>query len=62
MEEPHPSSAEAFIVDVGDSVNTPDTLANLELHADISLRMSPFAELILLSIFKVAVSQNLPGV
>jgi phage tail sheath protein FI len=51
--------AEAFSVDVSDAVNTPTTIANGELHALVSLRMSPFAELVVLQIVKVPVTQSL---
>lgn len=51
--------AEAFSVDVSDAVNTPTTIANGELHALVSLRMSPFAELVVLQIVKVPVASSL---
>lgn len=43
---------DAFNVDVGDQVNTDATLAAGELHAVIALRMSPFAERVILEIVK----------
>lgn len=43
---------EAFSVDVGEQVNTDATLAAGELHAVIALRMSPFAERVILEIVK----------
>jgi hypothetical protein len=52
---------EAYDVDVGSSVNTPDTIANGELHAVISVRMSPDAEWVVIEIVKVASNQALPG-
>lgn len=53
------NSSDAFIVDVGDTVNTPTTIAARELHAIISLRMSPSAELVAIEIVKTPVSQSL---
>jgi hypothetical protein len=48
---------EAFFVDVGTQVNTPTRIANNELRAVISLRMSPFAELVTLEIVKVGTTE-----
>jgi hypothetical protein len=53
------TSEEAFYVDVGAQVNTPETIANRELHAVIEVRMSPFAELVVIEIVKVATTQAL---
>jgi hypothetical protein len=50
---------DAFYVDVGSSVNTVETIANGELHAVIGLRMSPFAEYVVIEIVKVATDQSL---
>lgn len=52
-------AASAFNVDTSSTVNTPVTIANGELHAQIALRMSNFAELVILDIIKVPVNQNL---
>jgi len=52
---------EAFLVDVGSSVNTPTTIANGELHATLSVRMSPAAEWVVIEIVKVASNQALPA-
>lgn len=49
--------ADAFIVDVGTQINTPERLANRELHAVISLRVSPFAELVVLEIANVPTTE-----
>jgi hypothetical protein len=54
--------ADAFYVDTGSSINTPATIANGELHAVIGVRMSPFAEWVLIEIVKVAVNEALPAV
>jgi hypothetical protein len=53
------TAAEAFSVNVGASVNTPDTIANGELHAVIELKMSPFAEYVVVEIVKVATTEAL---
>ena len=52
---------DAYSVDVGSSVNTPETIANGELHAVISVRMSPDAEWVVIEIVKVASNQALPA-
>jgi len=51
---------EAFSVNVGPSVNTPETLHNLEMKAAIALRMSPDAEMVVIVISKVPITQPLP--
>lgn len=56
------TAAEAFNVDVGGSVNTPETIANGELHAVLEVRMSPFAELVRIEIVKVSTTQALPAI
>jgi phage tail sheath protein FI len=48
---------DAFVVDVGPSVNTPTTIANLELRAKLQLRPSPFAEMITIHIVKTSISE-----
>jgi hypothetical protein len=50
---------DAFYVDVGDSVNTPATIAAGELHAVLAVRMSPFAERVYIEIVKTATEQPL---
>lgn len=50
---------EAFVVDVGITVNTPATLAANELRAVIGLRTSPFAELVYIEIVKIPVTETL---
>ncbi|NAZ73854.1 hypothetical protein GTQ99_00215 [Kineococcus sp. T13] len=45
---------EAYLVNVGEQVNTPTTIANGELHAVLSLRMSPTAELVVIEIVKTS--------
>jgi hypothetical protein len=50
---------DAFSVDVGESVNTPSTLAAGELRAVITMRMSPFAERVVIEIVKVSVDQSI---
>jgi len=51
---------EAFLVDVGPGVNTPTTIANLELRAIIMLKPSPFAEEITLELVKARVTDVIP--
>jgi phage tail sheath protein FI len=48
---------QAFLVDVGPTVNTPTTIANLELRAVIGLRPSPFAEMVTIEIVKTPITQ-----
>jgi hypothetical protein len=52
---------DAYAVDVSSSVNTPTTIANGELHAVLTVRMSPGAEWVVIEIVKVASNQALPG-
>lgn len=53
------TSEQAFSVDTGSTVNTPDTLSNDELHAVIGIRTSPFAELVYIEIVKVPITEAL---
>lgn len=46
------TSDDAFIVDTGVGVNTLQTIANLELHAVVQVRMSPFAEYVMIQVVK----------
>jgi hypothetical protein len=46
------SPADAFFVDTGPSVNTPTTIANHELHAVLNVRMSEFAEMVQIEVYK----------
>jgi hypothetical protein len=48
---------EAFFIDTGPSVNTSTTLQNLELHAVVSVRMSPFAEWTVIEIVKRPITE-----
>ena len=48
---------DAFIVNVGPAVNTPATIAAGELHAVIEVRMSPFAEKVVINIVKVGLTE-----
>lgn len=50
---------EAYQVHVDDRVNTPETIANGELHAVIQVRMSPMAEWVEIEIVKVSTLQAL---
>jgi hypothetical protein len=49
-------------VNVDSTVNTPTTIANREMHAVISARMSPDAELVFIEIVKVPTTQALSTV
>lgn len=49
---------EAFSVDVGAQVNTPNTIAAGELHAVLAVRMSPMAEFVIIEVVKVAITQE----
>lgn len=53
------TAAEAFAVDVGGAVNTPETIAAGEIRAVIYLRTSPFAELVHIDIVKVQITEAL---
>lgn len=53
------SSADAFTVDVGPTVNTSATLSAGTLTANIAVRMSPFAQLIQIIINAVPITQTL---
>lgn len=50
--------SEAFAVNVGPTVNTPATIADGQLRAVLSLRMSPFAEMTVIEIVKVGITEN----
>jgi hypothetical protein len=52
---------QAYRVDVSGSVNTPETLANNELHAVITCRMSPFGEDVYIEIVKLLVTEEIPA-
>lgn len=47
---------DAFTVVTDDSVNTSETIAAGEIHADVYARFSPFAELVRISIVKVPIT------
>jgi hypothetical protein len=49
----------AYAVDTGDTVNTPETISNLEIHAVISVKMSPFGELVHIDIVKKLVTESI---
>ena len=56
------TAQDAYFVDVGSTINTPETIANGELHAVLEVRMSPFAEWVVIEIVKVSTLQALPAV
>jgi hypothetical protein len=49
---------EAFRVDVGPTVNTPARLAANELHAVLHVKMSPFAEFVMIEIVKRPITEG----
>lgn len=53
--------AAAFFVNVGPSVNTPATAAARQLVAQIGIRMSPTADLVVINITRYPVNQSLPS-
>lgn len=50
---------ESFVVEVGPSVNTPQTIALGQLKAGIALKISPFAEAVYITITKVPLTSTL---
>jgi phage tail sheath protein FI len=46
------NAEDAFSVDTSPAVNTPTTIARLELHAIVSVRMAPFAEMVVIDVVK----------
>lgn len=48
---------EAFLVDVGSEVNTPERIADGELRAVLAVRTSPFAELVTLEVVAVPTTE-----
>lgn len=50
---------EAYFVDVSESVNTPDTIANGELRALSEVKIAGFAEAVLIDFVKIALNQSL---
>ena len=55
------TARDAFRVDVGPTVNTPETIAAGELRAVVAARTSPHAELVTIEIVKVAVNDAIVG-
>lgn len=53
------TAEQAFIVDTGPGVNTLATIAALELHADVRVKMAPFAEYVAIRVVKRQVSDAL---
>lgn len=52
------TAEEAYFVDTGNGVNTLTRLENLELHAIVNVRMSPFAEWIQIEVVKRRVTEG----
>jgi hypothetical protein len=55
------TSSQAFAVNTGPTVNTPTTLQQGQLNAVLSVRMSPFAQLIQITINSVPITQPVPA-
>jgi Phage tail sheath protein subtilisin-like domain len=55
------SPGEAYNVNVGPSVNTPETIAANELHAVITVKMSPFGEDVFIEIVKLLITEEVPA-
>lgn len=53
------SPQEAFRVDTGSAVNTPETLAANEIHAAVAVRIAPGAERVYLTLTKAATADTL---
>jgi phage tail sheath protein FI len=51
------SATEAFFVDTGSQVNTPTTISRHELHAVLNVKMSEFAEMVQIEIYKKAITE-----
>lgn len=51
----------AYNVDIGPGVNTPETIANNELHAIASIKMAPFGEEVNIEIVKYLVTEAIPA-
>lgn len=52
------TSEEAFRVNVGDSVNTPETIADGQLRGVLLLKVAPFAEFVEVQIVKQAITET----
>ena len=50
----------SYIVNTGVQVNTPSTIAAGQLNANVSLKMSPFAEFITINVTKFLANATLP--
>lgn len=53
------SAAEAFNVNVGPTVNTPQTIAQGQLNANCNVRLSPFAQMVNITLNAVPITQAL---
>jgi phage tail sheath protein FI len=51
--------SEAFVVNTGPDVNTPQTIAAEEIHAQIGARVSPTGELLTVEVVKVPITEEL---
>jgi phage tail sheath protein FI len=51
--------ADAFFVETGPAVNAPATIAAGELRAQVSMRVSPSAEVVRIDVVKIPVTQSI---
>jgi hypothetical protein len=51
------SASDAFFVDTGAQVNTPTTIANHEIHAVLYVKMSEFAEMVAIEVYKKPITE-----
>jgi hypothetical protein len=56
------SSADAFQVNTGSTINTPATIAAGQANALVNVRLSPFAEFVNIFVTKYAINATLPQV
>lgn len=59
VQAPNGTVDQGFAIDTGNTVNTPTTIAAGQLNANISVRMSPFAQLVNIQLNSVPVNQGL---
>jgi hypothetical protein len=52
--------SDAFTINTGAQVNTPTTIAAGQINAQVSLVMSPFAEVVIIDVIKYTVNSTLP--
>ena len=53
-------SSGTFQINTGNQVNTPTTIAAGQINAQVSMKMSPFGEVVIIEVIKYAVNSTLP--